>query len=125
LATTVLNTNAKTSTADIEKQKRRINVAKQRRSIANQIISASQATKLRNVNRVQTSVKKMITKLYARCGKENYTKLEVPQGMAGSRSEWMKDDIGKIDKIVAYFPQPDKEKVQQGMMRSQIFCPSS
>jgi len=66
------------------------------------------------VNRVQTVSKDDYEAVRA-MWKENYTKLEVPQGMAGSRSEWMKDDIGKIDKIVGLLSSTDKEKVQQGM----------
>lgn len=116
LATAVLKVTDKTSAADIEKIQQKIQQAKQKgEPIAAELANMTQ-TKVAApvVNRVQT-VSKEDYDAVRDMWKENYSNLEIPQGMAGSRSEWIKDDIGKIDKIVGLLSSTDKEKVDEGM----------
>lgn len=116
LATSVLKVTDKTSAADIAKIQEKIQQAKQRgEPIATELANMTQ-TKVAApvVNRVQTVSKEDYDAVRS-MWKENYNNLEVPQGMAGNRSEWIKDDIGKIDKIVGLLSSTDKEKVDEGM----------
>ena len=116
LATAVLKVTDKTSAADIEKIQQKIQQAKQKgEPIAAELANMTQ-TKVAApvVNRVQT-VSKEDYDAVRDMWKQNYSNLEIPQGMAGSRSEWIKDDVGKIDKIVGLLSSTDKEKVDEGM----------
>ncbi len=118
LAASILGVNEKTSTMDIEKLQEKIMEAKEKGvPLATQIASMTQKTtagSLPVVNRVQT-VSQEDYQAVRDMWKENYQNLEVPQGMAGSRAEWIKDDIGKIDNIVGLLSSANQEQVQQGM----------
>lgn len=116
MATAVLKVNDKTSAADVEKIQEKINKARAKgEPLATELgnlTSAKVAAPV--VNRVQT-VSKEDYDAVRNMWKENYSNLEVPQGMSGNRAEWIKDDIGKIDKIVGLLSSTDQEKVKEGM----------
>lgn len=117
LATSILKVTDKTSKEEIEKIQEKIKLAQQKGdTIATQLASmtGTVSTAAPVVNRVQT-VSKEDYDAVRQMWKENYSNLAVPEGMAGSRSDWIKDDIGNIDKIVGLLSSTDKEKVEQGM----------
>lgn len=116
LASSILSVNSKTSTTDIEKLQQRILDAKAKgEPVASAVAEAAQKTvTLPMVNRIQ-SVTQEDYKAIRDMWKENYQKLEVPDGMAGTRDEWIKDDIGKIDSIMQKLKSSDQEVVQEGM----------
>ena len=126
LAASILAVSDKTSNAEIEKLQERIREAKAKgEPIANQVAALTQKaadTTLPAVNRVQT-VNKDDYDAVRSMWKENYQNLEVPQGMAGSRSEWIKDDIAKIDNIVGLLSSSDQEKVEEGMQEVSNILP--
>lgn len=117
LATSILKVSDKTSKEEIEKIQEKIKLAQQKGdTIAAELASmtGSVSTAAPAVNRVQT-VSKEDYDAVRQMWKENYSNLAVPEGMAGSRSDWIKEDIGNIDKIVGMLSSTDKEKVEQGM----------
>ena len=126
LASSILAVTDKTSNAEIEKLQERIREAKVKgEPIANQVAAITQKageTSLPAVNRVQT-VNKEDYDAVRSMWKENYQNLEVPQGMAGSRTEWIKDDIAKIDSIVGLLSSADQEKVEEGMQEVSNILP--
>lgn len=116
LATSVLAVNKSTTSADIEKLTEKLKEAQLKgESLATSILGeVPQTVSLPQTNRIQTvtdeeiaEVKKMWT--------ENYNKMEVPEGMAGTRSEWIKDDIEKIGNITGMLTSADPDKVNQGL----------
>lgn len=117
LAASILSVSDKTPAIEIEKLQERIMDAKAKgEPIAEQVadITAEQKQGLPVVNRIQTVSKEdyqEVEKLW----EENYRNLEVPLGMEGTRSEWIKDDIAKIDKIVELLSAADQEKIEAGM----------
>lgn len=126
LATSILAVNAKTSNEEIQKLQEKIMQAKEKgQPLANQIADFTKSATQANVplvNRVQTvtqddyqAVKDM--------WKQNYHNLEVPEGMAGTRSEWIKDDIAKIDEIVGMLSSSDQDKVNQGLQEVSNILP--
>lgn len=118
LAKSILSVNDKTSATEIEALQQRIQDAKEKGdSLATELTETAKTTNtttLPMVNRVQT-VKKEDYQAVKDVWKQNYQNLEVPQGMAGSRSEWIKEDIAGIDEIIALLTSPAQDKVQQGM----------
>jgi hypothetical protein len=116
LASSILSVSEKTSSADIEKLQERIKEAKERgdSSVAEIASMTQQAVSLPAMNRVQNVSKEDFDEV-KQMWKENYKKLEVPEGMAGTRSEWIKDDIGKIDNVIGLLTSNDQEKVSQGI----------
>ena len=118
LAASILSVSDKTSVNEIEALEQRIQQAKEQgEPVATEVADLAKKTNettLPMVNRVQ-SVKKEDYQAVKDMWKQNYQNLEVPQGMAGSRSEWIKDDISGIDETIALLSSQDADKVQQGM----------
>ncbi len=116
LAASILSVNEKTSSAEIEKLQEKILDAKTKgEPVGVQLANALQKKEaLPLANRVQT-VSKEDYQAVKDMWKENYKNLEVPQGMAGTREEWVKDDIAKIDSIIGLLDSKDDEKIAQGM----------
>lgn len=117
LATSILGVTDKTTNEEIEKLQERILDAKAKgEPIAAQLeeITSKQKAGLPAVNRVQT-VSKDDYEAVKQMWKENYQNLEVPLGMAGSRAEWIKDDMSKIDNIINLLSSADQEQVAKGM----------
>lgn len=117
LAKSILSVNEKTTSQEIEALQQRIQEAKEKgEPIAAEIAKLAEATttNLPMVNRVQT-VKKEDYQAVRDMWKQNYQNLEVPDGMEGNRSEWIKDDIANIDQTIAMLSSQDQTKVQAGM----------
>ncbi|HVA96512.1 MAG TPA: hypothetical protein VND99_02565 [Candidatus Acidoferrales bacterium] len=118
LAASILSVNEKTSASEIEALQERIQQAKETgEPIATEVTSAAKETNetsLPMVNRMQ-NVKQEDYQAVKDMWKQNYQNLEVPQGMAGTRADWIKDDITGIDETIALLSSPDQNKVQQGM----------
>ncbi|HSW47617.1 MAG TPA: hypothetical protein VLG67_00910, partial [Candidatus Saccharimonadales bacterium] len=116
LAASILSVNAKTSDTEIAKLQERIRDAREKGEPVG--IQLAELTEKKEsvplVNRVQT-VSKEDYEAVKQMWKENYKNLEVPEGMAGTREEWVKDDISKIDGIVEKFNSHDEEKIGQAM----------
>ncbi len=66
------------------------------------------------VNNVQT-VSKQDYEEVKKTWKENYSNSDVPEGIAGTRTEWIKDDIAKINETIGLLSSGDQEKVTQGL----------
>ncbi len=116
LATSLLSVNKSTTSADIQKLSDKLKEEKLKgESVATSVLGAlPQAISLPSTNRIQTvtpeelaDVKKMWT--------ENYNNMEVPEGMAGTRTEWIKDDIEKIGNLTNLLNSADQDKVNQGL----------
>ncbi|HVF69277.1 MAG TPA: hypothetical protein VNA13_01795 [Xanthomonadales bacterium] len=126
LATSILSVNSKTSESEIEKLQERIMDAKAKgEPIAAQIaeISKSESTsKLPVVNRVQT-VSREDYQAVKDMWKENYRNLEVPEGMSGTRAEWVKEDMAKIEDIIALLSSTDEAQVNKGMEQVSSILP--
>lgn len=124
VATAVLSVSDKTSNMDIEKLQEKIMQAKDKGNpIAAELAGMTQSTAaLPVVNRVQT-VTKDDYEAVKNMWKDNYHNLEVPKGMAGTRQEWITDDIAKIDSIVGLLSSSDQEKVQEGMQQVSDILP--
>lgn len=118
LAASILAVSSKTSDLEIEKLQERIMDAKAKgEPIASQIADITKRdaiTKLPVVNRVQT-VSSEDYKAVKDMWKENYRNLEVPEGMSGTRVDWVKEDMSKIEAIIALLNSKDEEQVNQGM----------
>ena len=118
LATSILAVNDKTSVTDIQSLQERIQEAQEKgEPIAAEVAALAQTTAtetLPMVNRVQ-SVNKEDYQAVKDMWKQNYQNLEVPNGMEGSRSEWIKDDVANIDQTISLLSSTDQSKVQEGM----------
>lgn len=116
LASSILKVNDKTSMEELEALQAKISDAKKKgEPIATELSAlAQQSTMLPQANRVQT-VNKADYQAVRDMWKQNYQNLEVPQGMAGTRAEWIKDDIASIDQTIALLSSPDQDKVKEGM----------
>lgn len=124
VATAALSVSSKTSDMDIEKLQEKIMQAKQKGSpVATELASlTTKTTNLPAANRVQT-VSSEDYDAVRDMWKDNYHNLEIPQGMAGTRQDWIKDDISKIDSIVGLLSSPDQDKVQEGMQQVSDILP--
>ncbi len=116
LATSILKVNDKTSVEEIEALQTRIMDARKKgEPIATELSAVAQQTaSVPQTNRVQT-VSKADYQAVKDMWKQNYNNLEVPQGMAGTRAEWIKDDIATIDETIANLTSTDESKVKEGM----------
>jgi hypothetical protein len=117
LAASILAVTDRTSTADIEKLQEKILDAKAKgEPIAAQLadITQKQTGTLPVANRVQT-VSREDYEAVKDMWKDNYRNLEVPEGMAGTRTEWIKADMTKIEEIIKLLSSQDEEQVKQGM----------
>lgn len=116
LATSILKVNDKTSVEEIEALQTRIMDARKKgEPIATQLSALAQkTTTMPQSNRVQT-VSKADYQAVKDMWKQNYNNLEVPQGMAGTRTDWIKDDIASIDETIANLTSTDEAKVKEGM----------
>lgn len=116
LASSILKVSDKTSVTEIEELQKKIQEAQAKgEPIATEVAALAQKTAaLPTTNRVQ-QVSKEDYQAVKDMWKQNYTNLEVPQGMAGTRSEWIKDDIESIDETIGLLTSPDADKVQEGM----------
>jgi hypothetical protein len=117
LAASILSVTDRTPVTEIEKLQEKILDAKAKgEPVAAQVadITAKQKVFLPAANRIQTVSKEDYEEV-EKMWEENYKNMEVPAGMAGTRSEWVKDDISKIDGIVNLLTSSDQEKVAQGM----------
>jgi hypothetical protein len=125
LAASILSVNDKTSTMEIEKLQERIMDAKLKgEPIAGQVaeLTAKQRASLPAVNRVQT-VSKEDYEAVKQMWKENYKNLEVPEGMVGTRTEWIKADMVKIEDIINSLSSKDEEQVTKGMQEVSSILP--
>lgn len=118
LASSILSVNEKTTATEIEALQQRIQEAKDKGdSVATAVADTAKTTNtttLPMVNRVQ-NVSKEDYQAVKDMWKQNYQNLEVPQGMSGSRTDWIKDDIAGIDETIGLLSSTDTNKVQQGM----------
>lgn len=116
LASSILKVSDKTSITEIEELQKKIQEAQEKgEPIAAEVAALAQKTaELPSNNRVQ-QVSKEDYQAVKDMWKQNYTNLEVPQGLAGTRSEWIKDDIESIDETIGLLTSPDADKVQEGM----------
>lgn len=116
LASSILEVSDKTSVSEIEELQKKIQDAQEKgEPIAAEVAALAQKTAtLPTANRVQ-EVSNEDYQAVKDLWKQNYSNLEVPQGMAGTRAEWIKDDIESIDETIGLLTSPDAEKVQEGM----------
>jgi hypothetical protein len=116
LASSILKVSDKTSVTEIEALQQKIQEAQAKgEPIAAEVAALAQKTAaLPSTNRVQT-VSKEDFQAVRDMWKTNYQNLEVPQGMAGTRAEWIKDDIESIDETIGLLTSPDADKVKEGM----------
>jgi len=118
MASSILSVNKSTSTADIEKLTQRLQDAKEKGvAVAGDVLAAtaSQANiKVPESNRIQQVTAEELEEIKS-MWKQNYNNMEVPEGMVGSRTEWIKDDIEKIDNVIGLLNSEDQEKVNQGL----------
>lgn len=116
LASSILKVSDKTSVQEIEALQQKIQEAQAKgEPVAAEVAALAQKTAaLPSTNRVQ-NVSKEDFQAVRDMWKENYKNLEVPQGMAGTRSEWIKDDIASIDETIGLLTSTDEEKVKEGM----------
>ena len=118
LATSILSVNEKTSVSEIEALQQKIQEAQEKgEPIATEVASLAKETgqtNLPSMNRVQT-VSKEDYQAVKDMWKQNYQNLDVPEGMTGSRTDWIKDDIAGIDQTIALLSSPNQDKVQEGM----------
>jgi hypothetical protein len=116
LATSILSVSPKTPISDIAKLQERIMQSKGQ-PIANEIAAMTKKateTTLPTTNRVQT-VSQQDYQAVKDMWRDNYHKLEVPQGMAGTREDWIKDDVNRIDSIVKLLSSTNPDEVKQGL----------
>lgn len=127
LATSLLSVSDKTSVTEIEDLEKRIQSAKDKgEPVATEVSNLAKKTNetsLPMVNRIQ-SVKKEDYQAVKDMWKQNYQNMEVPPGIAGSRSDLIKDDIANIDETIALLSSHDTDKVQQGMDRVSNLLPA-
>lgn len=126
LAASILSVDNKTTDAEIEKLQERIMDAKAKgEPIAIQIAEIAQGgiiSKLPVVNRVQT-VSKEDYKAVKDMWKENYRNLEVPEGMSGTRAEWVKEDMSKIESIIELLSSSNEAQINKGMEQVSSILP--
>ena len=124
LAASLLNIKESTSEAEIQKLNEKLREAKQSgEPLASSVLSTlGEPVSLPTANTVQAvdaqeyeEVKKM--------WKENYQNLDIPEGMAGTRAEWIKDDISKINTIVGMLTSTDAEQINAGMQEVSTILP--
>src|SRR5579885_1775098 len=120
LASSVLAVSSTSTVEEIDKLREKLMKAKENgQPLAGELLSTlpkelGTKTNLPAVNRVQT-VNQQDYQAVKDMWRQNYRNLQVPQGMAGTRQDWIKDDISKIDRIVGLLSSPDQEKVNQGL----------
>lgn len=118
LASSILAVNEKTSLGEIEKLQEKIQEAQDKgEPVAAEVADLAKTTaiaKLPMVNRVQ-KVSKEDYQAVKDMWKQNYKNIEVPQGVAASRTEMIKDDIASIDETIALLSSQDQDKVEEGM----------
>ncbi|HEY9658281.1 MAG TPA: hypothetical protein V6C65_07505, partial [Allocoleopsis sp.] len=91
--------------------------------VATQVAEATEkTTSVPQVNRIQ-EVHSEDYQAVKDMWKENYRNLEIPEGMSGSRSDWIKDDISNIDEIVGMLSATDQEVVTQGLQEVSNILP--
>jgi hypothetical protein len=126
LASSLLSVSTVTPTAEIERLQEKIMEEKGKGvSFATEIADIAKGTgaaSLPAMNRVQT-VTQQDFQAVKDMWKENYHNLEVPEGMAGTRTAWIKDDIAKIDNIIGMLTSTDAEKVNEGMQEVSNILP--
>ena len=122
LASQILTFDDQASEMDIEDLQEKIMEAKLKGDpVATQITEMTQ-TSVPQTNRIQ-EVRNEDYLAVKDMWKENYHNLEVPDGMAGSRTDWIKDDIENIDDIVSKLSSTDQEKVSQGLQEVSNILP--
>ncbi|MBU4098519.1 hypothetical protein KJ980_02600, partial [Patescibacteria group bacterium] len=118
LASSILAVNEKTSTSDIQKLQEKLRESKEKgQSIATDVLeitSQQVAINIPSSNRIQNVTSEELLEV-KQMWKENYQGMEVPEGMAGTRTEWIKDDIEKISNLTGLLTSQDQEKVNQGL----------
>jgi hypothetical protein len=116
LATSILAVKDTTSIEDIEKLRTKLAAAQQKgEPLATDVLAnVTQPVGLPTANAMQQVSKEEFDEVKS-LWKENYQNLEVPQGMAGTRADWIKDDISKIDNTVGLLTSQDPEKAKQGI----------
>jgi hypothetical protein len=126
LATSILGVNEKTTTSDIEKLQEKLRMAKEKgQPLAADILTAASqesTTTLPTTNRIQTVTQEELEEV-KKMWKENYGNMEVPEGMAGNRTEWIKDDVEKISTIVSELMSGNTEKINQGLQEVSNILP--
>ncbi len=116
LATSILSVNKSTSTADIQKLSEKLKEAQLKgESVASTVMGeVPQPITLPQTNRIQTVTPEELAEV-KKMWKENYQNMEVPEGMSGTRAEWMKDDVDKIGNLIGLLTSADQEQVNQGL----------
>ncbi len=124
LATSILKVSDKTSVSEIEALQQKIQEAQVKgEPVAAEVAALAQKTaSLPTTNRVQ-NVSKEDYQAVRDMWKQNYQNLEVPQGMAGTRSEWIKDDIESIDETIGLLSSTNEEEVKEGMQQVSNILP--
>jgi len=122
LANDLLSVNEATQPADIEKLMERINTLKEQKDpLATELstlIEKATQTSLPATNNVQ-SVNQEDYQAAKSMWKENYLGFE----LAGNRTDWISDDIARIDQIVALLSSGDDEKINQGLRQISELLP--
>ncbi len=124
LASSILKVSDKTSVEEIEALQQKIQEAKEKgEPVAAEVAALAQKTaSLPTTNRVQ-NVSKEDYQAVKDMWKQNYQNLEVPQGMAGTRSEWIKDDVESIDETIRLLSSTNEEEVKEGMQQVSNILP--
>jgi hypothetical protein len=124
LAQAILSVTDKTPNREIEMLRDRGKIAREQGNpLATQIAAVTDKTaSLPVVNRVQT-VNQEDYQAIKQLWRDNYQNLEIPQGMASTREEWMKDDIKSIDRIIGMLTSQDPERVNLGMQEVSSILP--
>ncbi len=118
LATALLSVNEKTSAPQIASLEQKLAAAKEQgvpfaKEIA-ALAEAAPAAGVPAVNKIQT-VSKEDYQAVKTTWQENYKNLDVPEGMVGTRTDWIKDDIEKTDLAISLMSSTDQGKINQGL----------
>jgi hypothetical protein len=125
LATSLLAVNERTSTADIQKLQEKLQTAREQGKITAKdvldIAAKENVAQIPATNRIQNVTQEELEDV-KKMWRDTYTNLEVPQGIAG-RSEWIKDDIEKINTIIGNLNSGDQNKINEGVQEVSNILP--
>ena len=124
LASQILSFDEKATQMDVESLQDKIAEAKLKGDpIATKLAEETEkATSVPQVNRIQ-QVRTEDYQAVKDMWKENYQNMEIPDGMSGSRTDWIKDDVSNIDEIVGMLSSTDQEVVTQGLQEVSNILP--
>ncbi|MGK5090608.1 hypothetical protein WDW89_01180, partial [Deltaproteobacteria bacterium TL4] len=116
LASGLLAVNKSTTNSEVQKLGEKLKEAqlKGESTAASVLASLPEYVSLPASNRIQAVTPEELQEV-KQMWKENYNNMEVPEGMSGTRNEWIKDDIEKISNLTSLLTSQDQEKVNQGL----------